>query len=75
MEALEKTGVATVPGDGFGQKPGTNHFRTTTLVLPEESLHDAFTRFHKFNEWFHEYYKTTDKERTVHFGLGATLHN
>merc|ERR1719282_595344 len=34
-EMLEQTGVITLPGSGFGQKPGTFHFRMT--ILPEES--------------------------------------
>eukprot|EP01015_Nassula_variabilis_P001611 TRINITY_DN10873_c0_g1_i8.p1 TRINITY_DN10873_c0_g1~~TRINITY_DN10873_c0_g1_i8.p1 ORF type:complete len:310 (+),score=54.91 TRINITY_DN10873_c0_g1_i8:152-1081(+) len=57
MEALEKTGVVTVPGNGFGERPDTYHFRTTTLVLPEPLLHEAFKRFHDFNKWFHQEYK------------------
>jgi alanine transaminase len=35
MEMVERTGVITVPGSGFGQRPGTFHFRMT--ILPEES--------------------------------------
>ncbi|XP_037919175.1 alanine aminotransferase 2-like [Hermetia illucens] len=31
FELLENTGVCIVPGSGFGQKPGTYHFRTTIL--------------------------------------------
>jgi alanine-synthesizing transaminase len=31
MELLERTGVCVVPGSGFGQIPGTAHFRTTIL--------------------------------------------
>lgn len=31
MELLEHTGICVVPGSGFGQKPGTLHFRTTFL--------------------------------------------
>ncbi|MEA3307073.1 MAG: aminotransferase class I/II-fold pyridoxal phosphate-dependent enzyme, partial [Elusimicrobiota bacterium] len=31
MELLEKTGICVVPGSGFGQAPGTLHFRTTFL--------------------------------------------
>lgn len=29
---LDATGVCVVPGSGFGQKPGTLHFRTTFLA-------------------------------------------
>jgi aspartate/methionine/tyrosine aminotransferase len=31
MALLEETGVCVVPGTGFGQIPGTAHFRTTIL--------------------------------------------
>lgn len=34
LELLEEYGVVVVPGSGFGQKPGTLHFRTT--ILPSE---------------------------------------
>ncbi|KAL5021155.1 hypothetical protein ScPMuIL_000310 [Solemya velum] len=30
-QLLEQTGICIVPGSGFGQKPGTHHFRTTIL--------------------------------------------
>lgn len=33
MELLETTGICIVPGSGFGQIPGTYHFRTT--ILPQ----------------------------------------
>lgn len=33
LELLEATGLCVVPGTGFGQLPGTHHFRTT--ILPE----------------------------------------
>ncbi len=31
MELLQQTGICVVPGTGFGQIPGTAHFRTTIL--------------------------------------------
>lgn len=31
LALLEETGICVVPGSGFGQKPGTWHFRTTFL--------------------------------------------
>jgi alanine transaminase len=34
LEVLKNTGIALVPGSGFRQKPGTHHFRITTLILP-----------------------------------------
>jgi len=49
LEMLEKTGVVTVPGSGFGQKAGTYHYRMT--ILPEENLlDDVLTRFEKFHD-------------------------
>jgi len=27
FQLLEETGICIVPGSGFGQKPGTSHFR------------------------------------------------
>jgi len=48
LEMVERTGIITVPGSGFGQKPGTFHFRMT--ILPEESVLagvlDSIERFH-----------------------------
>ena len=32
---LEETGICVIPGSGFGQMPGTFHFRTT--ILPQVS--------------------------------------
>lgn len=37
MRLLEATGVCVVPGSGFGQEPGTHHFRMTILP-PTEKL-------------------------------------
>lgn len=38
---LQETGVVLVPGTGFGQKPGSHHFRIVILP-PENVLEDAF---------------------------------
>jgi len=49
MALLEKTGICVVPGTGFGQEPGTAHFRTTILP-PTEKLRevvDLIADFHK----------------------------
>ncbi|GBP08681.1 Alanine aminotransferase 1 [Eumeta japonica] len=45
---LEETGVFVVPGSGFGQRPGTYHFRTTILHDQEELEHilNSFSDFH-----------------------------
>merc|ERR1711892_1141798 len=33
---LESTGICIIPGSGFGQQPGTYHFRTT--ILPQKDM-------------------------------------
>lgn len=45
---LEEAGICVVPGSGFGQRPGTFHFRTTILPQPDtfEEMMDRFKRFH-----------------------------
>lgn len=35
VRLLERTGICVIPGSGFGQEPGTFHFRTT--ILPAEA--------------------------------------
>jgi len=48
MQLLESTGICVVPGSGFGQLPGTYHFRTT--ILPQndklELMMNIFKEFH-----------------------------
>ncbi|GJQ09240.1 hypothetical protein GpartN1_g1031.t1 [Galdieria partita] len=51
LSLLEYSGVCVVPGSGFGQKPGTFHFRTTILP-PEEDFPKVMTSFQKHHEWF-----------------------
>jgi alanine transaminase len=36
LNLLEQTGICVVPGSGFGQEPGTCHFRTTILPPSEK---------------------------------------
>lgn len=44
-----ETGVVVVPGSGFGQKPGTQHFRV--VFLPEEDiLKDAYKKIADFTK-------------------------
>ncbi|XKL63386.1 hypothetical protein PGB90_005750 [Kerria lacca] len=52
---LENTGICIVPGAGFGQEPGTYHFRTT--ILPQMTrLKEMLTRFEQFHlKFLHEY--------------------
>ncbi|XP_015786109.1 alanine aminotransferase 2 [Tetranychus urticae] len=53
---LETTGICIVPGSGFGQIPGTYHFRTT--ILPQfEELKKMMDRLKTFHLQFLEKYK------------------
>lgn len=49
MALLEQTGICVVPGSGFGQRPGTYHFRMTFLPQREEivALIDKLDNFHR----------------------------
>ena len=51
LELVEKTGIVCVPGTGFGQKDGTNHFRITILP-PTPMLVDMLQRLREFQENF-----------------------
>ena len=44
LSLLERTGICTVPGSGFGQAEGTHHLRMTFLP-PEDQLEAALGRF------------------------------
>ncbi|XP_042242694.1 alanine aminotransferase 1-like isoform X1 [Homarus americanus] len=48
FQLLENTGICIVPGSGFGQRPGTYHFRTTILPQPEllKTMLEKFRDFH-----------------------------
>ncbi len=50
-ELILETGVVVVHGSGFGQPPGTAHFRVVFLP-PEEVLRKAYTRLAEFAEKF-----------------------
>ena len=47
IELLKETGVLVVYGEGFGQKPGTHHFRVVFLP-PEQTLAEAYDKIEKF---------------------------
>ena len=49
MAMLEQTGICVVPGSGFGQLPGTLHFRTTFLppIDEIEELVRTLKNFHQ----------------------------
>lgn len=53
MEMVDKTGIMTVPGSGFGQQRGTYHFRITNLVNPTSHMERVLENLKKFNEEFH----------------------
>ncbi|GBN25979.1 Alanine aminotransferase 2 [Araneus ventricosus] len=56
MQLLENTGICVVPGSGFGQMPGTFHFRTT--ILPQlDKLKIMLEKFEEFHNKFLEEYK------------------
>ncbi|XP_060535869.1 alanine aminotransferase 1-like [Cylas formicarius] len=48
---LEETGLCVVPGNNFGQKPGTYHFRMTILPSPGD-LHAMLRRLASFHAEF-----------------------
>jgi len=45
---LEQTGICVVPGTGFGQIPGTAHFRTTILP-PTAKMEEVIRRIADFH--------------------------
>ena len=47
MDLVRQTGVIVVPGSGFGQAPGTNHFRMVFLP-PEETIEKALRQIGSF---------------------------
>ncbi len=49
LALLEETGICVVPGSGFGQLPGTLHFRTTFLP-PTDQIEALVTRLGEFHE-------------------------
>jgi alanine transaminase len=48
MALLEETGICVVPGSGFGQIPGTLHFRTTFLP-PVDEIREFVTKVKDFH--------------------------
>jgi aspartate/methionine/tyrosine aminotransferase len=51
LALLEQTGICVVPGSGFGQRPGTFHFRTTFLP-PKDEIGDLVVKLKKFHEGY-----------------------
>ncbi len=48
LALLESTGICVVPGSGFGQEPGSAHFRTTILP-PIEEISEVVEKIKKFH--------------------------
>lgn len=55
LQMLDATGVIVVPGSGFGQEPGTWHYRSTILP-PEEDIDEVVERSAKFHAEFMDRY-------------------
>jgi aspartate/methionine/tyrosine aminotransferase len=51
LALLEETGICVVPGSGFGQDPGTLHFRTTILP-PMDEIEAVVRRIAEFHVSF-----------------------
>ncbi len=56
-ELIKETGVVVVPGTGFGQVPGTNHFRAVFLP-PEDVLEKAYK---SIGDFFGKYVEKFEK--------------
>ena len=48
---IQETGVVTVPGSGFGQRPDTKHLRIVFLP-PESCLEEALDRIENFAKYY-----------------------
>ncbi|HPC36185.1 MAG TPA: aminotransferase class I/II-fold pyridoxal phosphate-dependent enzyme [Candidatus Marinimicrobia bacterium] len=60
LELLNETGVLVVYGSGFGQKPGTKHFRV--VFLPDENiLRQSYTLIGEFTAKFYRKYNFKPK--------------
>ncbi len=56
FQLLENTGICIIPGSGFGQQPGTYHFRTT--ILPQkDKIESMLARIKEFHLNFLEEHK------------------
>ncbi|OGS56130.1 MAG: hypothetical protein A3J79_12295 [Elusimicrobia bacterium RIFOXYB2_FULL_62_6] len=53
LRLLEETGICVVPGSGFGQLPGTLHFRTTFLP-PRDEITELVAKMKKFHAAYAE---------------------
>ena len=56
IDMLNKTGIMTVPGSGFGQAHDSWHFRLTNLISDSKEMSDSLDRIETFtNEYFAKY--------------------
>jgi len=56
LKMLESTGIITVPGNGFGQAPGTYHFRMSLLVWELKAFERLMESMKKFMiQFFKDY--------------------
>ncbi|KAM3384268.1 hypothetical protein ACQJBY_008747 [Aegilops geniculata] len=69
LRLLQATGIVVVPGSGFGQAPGTYHFRCT--ILPQEDKIPAIiSRFKEFHEKFMDEFRDVSRDEAP---TGATI--
>jgi alanine transaminase len=61
LAMLEEAGICTIPGSGFGQSAGSQHFRTT--FLPREEVMEGFVqKFKHFHINFMEKFGPKKKQ-------------
>jgi len=60
LSLLERTGICTVPGNGFGQQEGTFHLRATFLPT-EEQMDRVLTSFEQHHREFTTRFAPTSK--------------
>jgi aspartate/methionine/tyrosine aminotransferase len=61
LAMLEEAGICTIPGSGFGQAAGSQHFRTT--FLPREEVMEGFVeKFKQFHINFMEKFGPKKKQ-------------
>ncbi len=59
LALLEETGICVVPGSGFGQLPGTLHFRTTFLP-PKDEIEELVVKMKDFHGKYMEKLKSSN---------------
>jgi alanine transaminase len=65
LALLEETGICVVPGSGFGQEPGTLHFRTTFLPARDE-IEALVARLKAFHEHYVDALAGNGKHAAAH---------